>query len=56
MPADADILAFLAFRLALNQTSAAEEAAGEKITAPGLPLPSDQLGDFITGDCIRVEG
>jgi len=49
MPKDADILAFL---LALNQTCAAQEAAGEKITTPGLPLPVEEHGEFITSDCI----
>ena len=51
MPKDADILAFL---LALNQTCAAKEAAGEPITPPGLPLPVEEHGEFVTGDCIRV--
>jgi hypothetical protein len=51
MPKDADILAFL---LALNQTCAAKEAAGEPITPPGLPLPPEQHATFITDDCIRV--
>ena len=49
MPKDADILAFL---LALNQTCAVQEAAGEKITPPGLPLPLEEHEKFITGDCI----
>ena len=49
MPKDADILAFL---LALNQPCAAKEAAGEKITPPGLPLPVEEHGKFITSDCI----
>jgi hypothetical protein len=49
MPKDADILAFL---LDLNQTCAAKEAAGEKITPPGLPLPGQEHGAFVTGDCI----
>jgi hypothetical protein len=52
MPKDADILAFL---LALNQTCAAKEAAGEKITPPGLPLPVEEHGEFVTSDCIQVE-
>ena len=51
MPKDADILAFL---LALNQSCAAKEAAGEKITPPGLPLPVKEHGAFVTEDCIRV--
>ncbi len=51
MPKDADILAFL---LALNQTCAAKEAAGEPITPPGLPLPVKEHGKFITADCIKV--
>ena len=53
MPVDADILAFL---LALNQTCAAKEAAGETITPPGVPLPLDGHAAFVTDDCIRVEG
>jgi SAM-dependent methyltransferase len=52
MPKDADILAFL---LALNQTCAAQEAAGEKITPPGLPLPVEEHGAFVTEDCIKVQ-
>jgi hypothetical protein len=51
MPKDADILAFL---LALNQTCAAQEAAGETITPPGLPLPEEEHAAFITDDCIRM--
>ena len=53
MPKDADILTFL---LALNQTCAAKEAAGESITPPGLPLPVGQHGEFITVDCVEVVG
>jgi hypothetical protein len=49
MPKDAGILAFL---LALNQTCAAQEAAGEKITPPGLPLPVEEHEKLITSDCI----
>jgi SAM-dependent methyltransferase len=52
MPKDADILAFL---LALNQSCAAQEAAGEKITPPGLPLPVEEHAEFVTSDCIQVE-
>lgn len=51
MPKDADILAFL---LALNQTCATKEAAGETITPPGLPLPKEEHAAFITDDCIKV--
>jgi SAM-dependent methyltransferase len=51
MPKDVDVLAFL---LALNQSCAAKEAAGEAITPPGLPLPEDEHPAFITDDCIRV--
>jgi len=50
MPKSADILAFL---LALNQICAGKEAAGEAITSPGLPLPLDEHGEFITEDCIQ---
>jgi hypothetical protein len=49
MPKTADILTFL---LALNQSCAAKEAAGEKITPPGLPLPVAEHGKFVTEDCI----
>ena len=52
MPKDADILAFL---LALNQSCAAKEAAGETITPPGLPLPEEERGEFVTEDRICVE-
>jgi len=51
MPKTADILAFL---LDLNQTCAAKEAAGEKITPPGLPLPVEDHAAFVTEDCISV--
>ncbi len=51
MPKTADILTFL---LALNQTCAAKEAAGEKITPPGLPLPVEEHSRFVTSDCIQV--
>jgi hypothetical protein len=50
MPKDADILAFL---LALNQSCAAQEAAGEPITPPGLPLPKEEHEAFVTGDSIQ---
>jgi SAM-dependent methyltransferase len=49
MPKDADILAFL---LQLNQTCAAQEAAGQTVTPPGLPLPVGEHATFITEDCI----
>ncbi len=52
MPKDVDILAFL---LALNQTCAAKETAGEKITPPGLPLPVEEHGEFVTEDCISIQ-
>jgi hypothetical protein len=52
MPKDADILAFL---LALNQTCAAQEAAGQPITPPGLPLPVEEHAALVTEDCIRVQ-
>jgi hypothetical protein len=51
MPKDADILAYL---LDLNLACAAREAAGEPITPPGLPLPPEEHGAFVTEDCIRV--
>ena len=49
MPKDADPLAFL---LALNLALAAKEKSGEPITPPGIPVPKNEIGDFITGDCI----
>ncbi|MEI6175943.1 MAG: DNA methyltransferase [Verrucomicrobiota bacterium] len=52
MPKDADILAFL---LDLNQSCAAKEATGEKITPPGLPLPVEEHDKFVTSDCITIE-
>ena len=52
MPKDANILAFL---LALNQSCAAKEAAGEPITPPGLPLPLGKHAEFVTEDCISME-
>ncbi len=52
MPKDADILAFL---LDNNQTCADTNAAGEKITHPGLPLPVEEHGKFVTSDCITCE-
>ncbi|MEX2581622.1 MAG: DNA methyltransferase [Verrucomicrobiales bacterium] len=51
MPADADQLPFL---LALNQTCAAKEAAGEPVVPPGLPLPAKDHAEFITKDCIQI--
>lgn len=51
MPQDADILTFL---LDLNQSCAAQEAAGERITPPGLLLPVEEHGEFVTEDCIRI--
>jgi hypothetical protein len=35
--------------------SAVKEKAGEKITPPGLPLPPEEHGEFITGDCIEAQ-
>jgi hypothetical protein len=32
-----------------------EEAVGEKITTPGLPLPVEEHGEFVKEDCFRVE-
>lgn len=51
MSDDEDPLAFL---LNLNLACAAKEKAGEKITAPGLPLPRDEHGQFISQDCIEA--
>ena len=51
MPKDVDILAFL---LALNQSCAAKEVTGEKITPPGLPLPVEEHAALITEDCIKL--
>jgi SAM-dependent methyltransferase len=50
MPEDVDPLAFL---LELNLACAAKEKAGEKITPPGLPLPSEKEKEFVTADCIE---
>ena len=52
MPNDSEPLAFL---LALNLELAAKEKAGEKITPPGLPWPSEEHSRFITEDSIRSE-
>ena len=46
-----DILTHL---LALNHACAEKEKAGEKITAPGLPLPPEEHTAFITTDCIEA--
>ena len=51
MPGTVDPLAFL---LELNLSCAAKEKAGEKITAPGLPLPRNQHAEFVTLDCIEA--
>ncbi|MEP6820842.1 MAG: hypothetical protein ABI946_00670 [Chthoniobacterales bacterium] len=51
MPAKADTLAFL---LKSNLACAAKEKAGEKIIAPGLPLPPDKHAAFITDDGVAV--
>lgn len=51
MPVEADPLAFL---LDLNLACAAREKAGEKITAPGLPLPANEHQKFVTDDCIQA--
>ena len=51
MRKDADTLAFL---LELNQQGAARETAGHPITPPGLPLPPEERGAFVTKDCIRA--
>jgi hypothetical protein len=45
-----DVLAFL---LALNGTVAAREAAGEPVTAPGLPPCVTDPAPFVTADCIQ---
>jgi len=45
-----DILAFL---LALNKHVADREAAGQPVTAPGLPPCVTDPGQFITDDCIQ---
>lgn len=48
----ADLLAQL---LDLNQQVAARITAGEPVTAPGLPLPPEEHGKFVTSDCITIE-
>ena len=50
MADDVDPLAFL---LELNLACAAKEKIGEKITPPGLPLPSKEHAALITDDCIE---
>jgi hypothetical protein len=50
MADDADPLAFL---LELNLACAAKEQKAEKVTAPGLPLPDEDRGEFVTNDCIE---
>jgi SAM-dependent methyltransferase len=50
MANDVDPLAFL---LELNLGCAKKEKAGKKITPPGLPLPSSQVAEFVSGDCIQ---
>ena len=51
IPDDSDPLAFL---LELNLACTVKEKAGEKITAPGLTLPSDEQQPFVTDDSIRA--
>ena len=53
MSPDVDPLAFL---LELNLACAAKEKAGEKITLPGLPLPSNEQQKFVSQDCIQAPG
>ena len=48
-----DILAFL---LALNLELAAKEAKGEPIPPPGLPAAVTKRAEFISKDCVTVEG
>jgi len=50
MKPDEDILAFL---LKLNLELAAQEAAGEKITPPGLPEFFPNPKELVTADCIQ---
>jgi SAM-dependent methyltransferase len=50
----ADDLDPLAFLLELNLACAAKEKVGGKITPPGLPLPPEEHGQFITDDCIEA--
>lgn len=40
---------------ALNHECAEKEKAGEKITLPGLPLPPEEHGAFVTEDCIEAK-
>jgi hypothetical protein len=42
----------LAFLLALNKAVAEREAAGQPVTAPGLPPCVSDPAPFITTDCI----
>ncbi len=52
MKDDEDILAFL---LKLNLECATKEAAGEKVTPPGLPAFVTNPADFVTDDCVTVD-
>jgi hypothetical protein len=53
MKANEDILAFL---LKLNLELADKEAKGERITPPGLPSSITKPAEFVSKDCVRVEG
>ena len=53
MSPDVDPIAFL---LELNLACAAKEKAGEKITPPGLPLPSNEQQKFVSQDYIQAPG
>lgn len=53
MPSGGDTLTFL---LDLNCSCAAREHAGQKITPPGLSLWTKDPSEFITNDCVRVDG
>jgi hypothetical protein len=51
IPVDVDPLALL---LELNFSCAAREKKGQKVTAPGLPFPSNETyAEFVTEDCIE---
>jgi hypothetical protein len=52
IPVDVDPLAFLR---ELNLSCAAREKKGQKVTAPGLPFPSNETyAEFVTEDALNL--
>ena len=45
----------LEFLLSLNQECHKKEEAGERITGPGLPDFIENVSNFISDDCVRME-